>query len=212
MLELITLLLFTAILLGCVVFGIPILIALGAGFVIFISYALYKRFTLKQITAMVWSGISQAKTILIIFLLIGMLTALWRCGGTIAYIIYNSIQLINPNYFIVFTFLLCCLVSYLTGTSFGSVSTMGVICMTMGRTLGISTFMMGGAILSGVYYGDRFSPMSSSALLVASITGTDIYRNLKIMLRTSIVPFIITVAAISLLPFTARYSWRSQPI
>lgn len=49
-----------------------------------------------------------------------------------------------------------------------------------------------GAILSGVFFGDRCSPMSSSALLVCSLTGTDIYRNIRQMIKTTRVPFLIS--------------------
>ena len=49
--------------------------------------------------------------------------------------------------------------------------------------------MTGGAILSGVYFGDRCSPVSTSALLVADLTGTDLFGNIRQMLRTCLVPF-----------------------
>lgn len=47
-----------------------------------------------------------------------------------------------------------------------------------------------GAVLSGIFFGDRCSPMSSSAILVYSLTGTDIYRNIRGMMKTSLVPFL----------------------
>jgi len=56
----------------------------------------------------------------------------------------------------------------------------------------INSVFVGGAILSGIYFGDRCSPMSTSALLVSELTKTDIYRNIRNMIRTSIVPFAIT--------------------
>ena len=64
--------------------------------------------------------------------------------------------------------------------------------MLIGRTAGISTFLLGGAILSGSYFGDRCSPMSSSAQLVCSLTQTDIYGNIKRMMRSCLVPFILS--------------------
>ena len=49
-----------------------------------------------------------------------------------------------------------------------------------------------GAVLSGIFFGDRCSPMSSSAILVYSLTGTDIYRNIRGMMKTSLVPFLVS--------------------
>jgi NhaC family Na+:H+ antiporter len=137
-------------------------------------------------------GISAVKNILFIFLLIGMITAVWRACGTIPFIIYYSSRLIVPSAFILITFLLCSLISTLTGTAFGTVATVGVICMTIAKVMDINPVFVGGAILSGIYFGDRCSPMSTSALLVSELTKTDIYRNIRSMIRTSIVPFAMT--------------------
>ena len=95
----------------------------------------------------------------------------------------------EPRLFLVCSCLLNCLVSVLTGTAFGSAATMGAVCMTMAAALGADPLMTGGAILSGVYFGDRCSPVSTSALLVADLTGTDLFGNIRQMLRTSLVPF-----------------------
>ena len=49
-----------------------------------------------------------------------------------------------------------------------------------------------GAIISGAFFGDRSSPMSSSALLVAELTQTDIYETVIKMLKTAFIPFTIS--------------------
>ncbi|MFY9313685.1 MAG: Na+/H+ antiporter NhaC family protein [Tepidanaerobacteraceae bacterium] len=194
MAEMITLLVFILILCTCILKDFSILLALFLGLICFIAYSLYKKYTFIQIGKMLLSGLMEAKTILVVFSLIGMLTALWRAGGTIPFIIYHTLSLIDSRFFVMFAFLLCSLVSSLTGTAFGTVSTMGIICMITGRALGIPAFHLGGAILSGVFVGDRCSPMSSSALLVSELTGSDIYTNIKNMVKTSYIPFIFTAA------------------
>lgn len=80
---------------------------------------------------------------------------------------------------------------------------MGVVCMTVVRSMGISPALAGGAILSGVYFGDRCSPVSTSALLVSELTGTNIYENIRGMLRTALVPFLLSCALYAL-PCFAR--------
>ena len=47
---------------------------------------------------------------------------------------------------ILITFLLCCLISALTGTAFGTAATMGVICTTMAGSMGIPILYSGGAM------------------------------------------------------------------
>lgn len=87
------------------------------------------------------------------FVLIGCLTASWRVGGTIPFILYYSVDLIEPRYFVLCTFLLCCMMSFLTGTSFGTSSTMGVICMMISNAAGLNPMLTAGAVLSGIFSG-----------------------------------------------------------
>ena len=187
--ERIPLLLFAAILIASIAAGIPIIIALLAGYAVFFIYALRRGFRPMAILGMSLSGISEARNILIAFALIGMLTATWRCAGTIPSIVCYAFGIVRPSWFLIAAFLINSLISFLTGTSFGSVATMGVICMTMGNALGISPALTGGAILSGIFFGDRCSPVSTSALLVADITKTGIFGNISGMMRTGAVPF-----------------------
>ena len=190
--EIMTLSLFLLALVACVLTGANILYALAAGYVIFFSYGLAKRFTPRQLLFMTQKGILTVKNILIVFVLIGMITAVWRASGTIPMIIYSAGSLIHPGAFLLVTFLLNCLVSLLTGTSFGTSATMGVICMTIGNVMGMNPVYMGGAILGGAFFGDRCSPMSTSALLVTVLTKTDIFTNLKLMALRCVIPFLAT--------------------
>lgn len=194
MAEGITLLLFTALLVGCVAADISVLIALLGGLVCFCAYAAYCGYRGKDIAAMLLAGVNDARTILVVFLLIGMLTAVWRAAGTIPCIVYHAASAVIPKYFVALTFLLCGGMSILTGTSFGTVSTMGVICGSIGTALQIPVAYTAGAVLSGIYVGEQCSPMSSSALLVCELTGTDIYQNIIGVIKMIAVPFLLTLA------------------
>lgn len=192
--ETAVLVVFAVTLIGCILAGIPILAALALGYLIFFAYTLSRGYTVRDILGMSWKGIKTAKNILITFLLIGMLTALWRAAGTIPAIVSYCAGLMNPSVMILMAFLLNCLVSVLTGTAFGMAATMGVICMTMAKAMGCNEILTGGAILSGVFFGDRCSPVSTSALLVSELTHTNIFDNIRLMVRTAIVPLILTCA------------------
>lgn len=65
---------------------------------------------------------------------------------------------------------------------------MGLICMLISNAAGLNPALTGGAILSGSFFGDRCSPMSTSAQLVCTLTRTDIYINIKHMFRTCLIP------------------------
>ncbi len=180
---------FSVVLLGCVFLDIPILYALFVGLCLFIFYGSRKGFSLKELFRMGMKGVYAARNILTVFFLIGILTAFWRASGTVALIVCISSSLIRPSIFLLLTFLMNAAVSVLTGTSFGTSATMGVIFAMIGRSMGIDPCWTGGAVLSGVFFGDRCSPVSTSALLVADVTETDIYDNIHGMVRTAAVPF-----------------------
>jgi len=194
MLETAVCCLFVLGLLLCLVNHFSILCALAAGLILFLIYGLLKKHTVTALLKMAWQGIRTVRQILLLLMLIGIMTALWRASGTIAFLVAYGSRLIVPEFFLLAVFVLCSVVSALIGSSFGTAATIGVICMAMANWSGIPPLLAGGAILSGSFFGDRCSPMSTSALLVAQLTGTDLYRNIRLMLRSACAPFLATCA------------------
>ena len=183
---------FSAALIACLAAGKSLIFALLAGFILFFSHGLKTGHSFSEMVHLALSGIKTTKNVLITLSLVGMLTAAWRISGTIPYIVYHASQWCDGSAVLLASFLLCALVSALTGTSFGTAATIGVICMTIANSMNIPPMYSGGAIMAGSYFGDRCSPMSTSALLVAAITTTDIFTNCRLMVKTAVVPSILT--------------------
>ena len=204
--SIIAILLFSLSLIVSLLLNFSVVYALIIGYIIFISYGLIKGYSLKVLIKKSFEGIMTVKNILLVFILIGMITALWRASGTIAFIVYMGSKLISPSILILLTFLLCSILSVLIGTSLGTAATMGVICASIGKTMGVNPYYVGGAVLSGIYFGDRCSPMSTSALLIAELTKTNLYTNIKLMIKTSVIPFVVTCLFYLLLGFKSTVS------
>ena len=170
-----------------------LIIPLIFGLLIFSLYAKIKKFSCRDILYMYLEGIMKVKNVVITLFIIGILTGVWRASGTISFIIFHASKFVIPQIFIAITFLLCSLISFLIGTAFGAAATMGTICMMMGQSMSIDPIILGGAILSGVYFGDRASPMSTSALLISELTNTNLFENIKKMMKVSIIPFVLTI-------------------
>ena len=190
--SIVAILLFSLSLIFCLLLKYSVIYALIVGYIIFVTYGLIKGHDLKVLIKKSFEGVLTVKNILLVFILIGMITALWRASGTIAFIVYMGSKLISPSILILLTFLLCSILSFLIGTSLGAAATMGVICVSIGKAMGINPYYLGGAVLSGIYFGDRCSPMSTSALLITELTKTNLYTNIKLMLKISIIPFVTT--------------------
>ena len=193
---------FLAAMIACVAGGVSTLWALWFGMVIFGILGRHRGASLRRMVSFAWSGGKKLVTLLLIFMMIGALTGLWRSSGTIAWFIYYGIQIIRPRLFILVAFLLTCLLSYALGTSFGVCGTAGIILMALGRSGGVSIPLTAGTVLAGAYFGDRCSPASSSALLVAALTKTHQYDNVKKMLRTGWLPLVMSLAVYAVLSWS----------
>lgn len=167
----------------------------------FLIYGLVRGFGLRELFRMGISGIGVARNVFVVMLMVGVMTALWRASGTVAYIVSITSGALQPAIFLPAAFVLNSMLSALTGTSVGTAATMGSICMSVGCAMGISPAVCGGAILSGAFFGDRCSPVSTSALLVAQVTETNIYDNIRGMLQTCILPFILSLGIFVILGY-----------
>lgn len=175
--------------------GAPLPATLLAGLVLFVGHGLRQGVSPRELARAAWSTLRPIGSMLFLFAVVGALTAAWRASGTIPTIVSWTSQLIVPGTEVIATFLLCCLMSMLMGTAFGTAATMGVICMTIAQASGANQLLVGGAILSGCYFGDRCSPMSTSASLVSELTRTSLFENVRRMLKTGVIPFLIACVA-----------------
>lgn len=161
--------------------------------VMFTLIAFKKGYKLSEITKMSFNGAKQSFVVLKIFILIGAVIGVWMASGTIPSIVYYCLKYIMPSTFVLFTFIICCITSFLIGTSLGTVGTVGIPLMIIARSGNVNLNIIAGAIIAGAYFGDRCSPMSSSAALVANLTRTNIFINIKNMFYSSIIPFILSL-------------------
>jgi len=187
--------LFIAALVACSVAGVPVVVALLGGFALFFGYGVARGHGWGAMARAALEGLRPVAKILATFVLIGMLTAVWRASGTIAGVVVWTAPFCSGAAVLPATFVLCCLVSFCTGTSFGTAATMGVVCMAVAHGAGTSPLLTGGAVLAGAFFGDRCSPLSTSALLMGTLTRTAVVDNIPRMMRSSAVPFALTCAA-----------------
>ncbi|MEM9161882.1 MAG: Na+/H+ antiporter NhaC family protein [Cyanobacteria bacterium P01_F01_bin.4] len=182
------------ILLASVVRGQPLMYPLMGAIALFYLIYLRQGYSLKSITQFWWQGAIRAWPVFSILLLIGGLISTWLAAGTVPALVYYGTELIQPRYFVLSAFVLTGVVSTLIGTSFGAAGTIGLALMIVARGSNFANLnLVAGAIIAGAYVGDRCSPLSSSAHLIATITQTPIYANLKNMLLTAWGPLLLSL-------------------
>lgn len=116
--------------------------------------------------------------------MIGMMISLWMSNGTIPAMIKLGLKYLSSSNIVLGAFLSCVLTSMMLGTGIGTVSTAGIVFLSLSNGLGIPEPIIIGAIVSGSYFGDRSSPLSSTALLISKMTDTKLMTNIKYMMRT----------------------------
>ena len=184
------------------IMGLSMIVPLLIGLIAFIAVGLNRGYKLPVLVGMAAAGTKDALIVIKVMGFIGFLTAIWRCCGTITIFVYYGMNLITPSLFLLIAFLLCALLSYGIGTSFGVAATVGVIFMTLARSGGVDPVITAGVIMSGVYFGDRGSPVSSSANMVAGVTRTDIFDNVKRMMKSGLLPLILCLIIYTVLSVT----------
>ncbi len=174
--------------------GIFLAYPLTAVIILFFIIANRRGFGFKDVFKMAWRGGKKSFVVIKIFVLIGALVPIWTAAGTVPAIVYYGIELIKPDLFILCAFLISCMVSFLIGTSMGTTGIVGAAMMVMAGSGNVNLAATAGAVIAGAFFGDRCSPVSSSASFVAAITETSLYDNIRNMFKTAAVPFIIAAA------------------
>ena len=173
----------------------PLLIA----FVILMVYGRLRGFTWDTIIDGMRTGLRAGVDPLVIFLTIGVLIATWIFSGTIPTVMFWGFKIISIQFFLPTVFLVCTLVGIACGSSFTSVSTMGIAFIGIGTTLHFSPGLTAGAIVSGAFCGSNISPLSGTTNLAASTGEIDIYTHIKSLLWTDLPAWFISLIFFTLM-------------
>ena len=136
----------------------------------------------------------------IIILCVGMMIAASIAAGTVQTVLVYGLGMLKPSVFLPATCILTTVVSLATGTSWGTVGTVGLAMLGIGDALGVPMHWTVGAICSGAFFGDKMSPLSDTTNLSPAVAGTDIWSHIKSMLPNTVVAYAITIVA---------YAWVS---
>ncbi|MDP1615171.1 MAG: Na+/H+ antiporter NhaC family protein, partial [Methylococcales bacterium] len=127
-------------------------------------------------------------------ILIGAVIAAFTLSGAIPTLIYYGLALISPNVFLPIGMLLCSMMSLAIGSTWGTIGTMGVALMGVGSILHIPLPIVAGMVVSGAYFGDKFSPISDTTILSAMTTETNLYKHIKGMTYSMIPAYVLSLA------------------
>ena len=162
---------------------IEILLLAAAAVAGFIAWRL--GYTYKELENGILQALLKGMPAMLIVIVVGALIGSWIAAGVIPMLIYYGLELISPRYFLVTACLVCSIVSLVTGTSYGTVGTIGVAFMGVAHGLGIPPEQAAGAIVAGAYFGDKISPFSDTTNLAPIAAGSNLYDHIRHTLWTT---------------------------
>ncbi|MDO5115591.1 MAG: Na+/H+ antiporter NhaC [Synergistaceae bacterium] len=122
---------------------------------------------------------------------VGVVIGTWITSGIVPSMIYYGLEILSPSIFLLASFIICSIVSLATGTSWGTVGTIGLSLLGISLGLGIPAPIVAGAIISGAFFGDKMSPLSDTTILAPAVAGTDLFLHIKAMIWTTGPTFVI---------------------
>ena len=143
-------------------------------------------FSWEEMQQGIVESIRKAMPAMLILLCVGMLIAAWMASGTIPMLLYYGLKLVSPRFFLVTACLACTVTALATGTSWGTVGTVGVAFIGIAQALGVPPGPAAGAIVAGAYMGDKLSPFSDIPNLAPIATGANLFDNIRHMLWSAV--------------------------
>lgn len=157
--------------------------------------ALVGMFVLKvkwsEIEEGIVDTIKMSMGAIIILMIIGMVIGTWILSGVVPTMIFYGLKILSPKIFLLATLLMCSIVSLATGSSWTTAGTVGIALMGIGMSLNIPAPVIGGAIISGAYFGDKMSPLSDTTNLSPAMAGAKLFDHIRHMIYTTGPSYII---------------------
>ncbi|CAJ1175252.1 Na(+)/H(+) antiporter NhaC [Companilactobacillus paralimentarius] len=178
---------------------IPILLT----FTLLLFYGRFRGFSWNELQEGISEGIKPGIIPMIIFIMIGVLVSAWSMSGVIPTIMVYGLELLNVRFFLFTVFISCCLVGVIVGSSFTTISTLGIVFMGIGHVMGINVALTAGSIVSGALFGNNMSPLSGTTNLSTGIAGVDnVFDHIRTISHTAVPSAIVTAIIFLILGYS----------
>ena len=179
----------------------------GASFAVIIAIIMYKAQGIGTLADMMDAFIDGAKMMVLANLI---LLSAWSIGsvcdeiGTAPYVVDAAKGVISPLLLPMVMFLTCNLISFATGTSWGTMAIAVPIAVPLALALGVPLPLGVSAILTGSVMGDHCSPLSDTTIMSSMFSGSDHMDHTKTQ-----IPYAFTASGVAVLAYLAAGSGMS---
>lgn len=187
------------IVIGAMMLGIPVQATMLIAAIIAAVFANRLGYGWNELEKAISSKLGQLAPTVCILWLIGLYLGANLFSGTLPLLVKYGFEIISPRFLYVSALLVCSVLSVMTGSSWTSVATGGIACMTICRILGANEAIMAAAVISGAVFGDKISPMSETTNLAPACVGNDLWSHIHAQIYTTIPPFIFAIVLYTIL-------------
>lgn len=177
---------------SCILFKLSLVYGFSASVILSVSIFIKRGFSLRELSNMILLGLSECKVIFLLLALIASTISIWMSSGIVPAMIYYGFEYMKGMNFLFATFIITSIISIFMGSAFGTISTIGIALLGLGKGFGIPSHILLGTIVSGAFIADKISPISALLNLTLTSTRTKYRETIKTMLVTLIPTYILS--------------------
>ena len=194
---------------GYTIFGlrVEIIMLVSSFYAAFIGYRC--GLSVKDMLDGIYAKIGESGSLFLFVTGIGFVVGSWLYSGTIPVVIAWLVQIVNAKIILLLAFVTCSIVAVILGTAGGTIGTIGVIMFGVATVQGVNPGMAAGAIISGCYVGQIFSPVADMPTLAGQLCGENAFTSIKLLLPSGLSAYVIAGAAFLMMGFGAAEAGAS---
>lgn len=146
-------------------------------------------------------GDGKILTMCIIYLLAGAFATVTKATGSVDSIVNLGLNYVSPAYFPVGVFLIASFISFASGTSVGSIVTLGPIVIALAEKSDSPLGLIGACLLSGAMFGDNLSIISDTTIAATQSLGCQMKDKFRFNSKLAFPAALVTILILIVLGF-----------
>ena len=146
-------------------------------------------------------GDGKILTMCIIYLLAGAFATVTKATGSVDSIVNLGLTYISPAYFPVGVFVMAAFLSFASGTSVGSIVTLGPIVIALAEKSDSPLGLIGACLLSGAMFGDNLSLISDTTIAATQSLGCQMKDKIRFNSKLAFPAALVTILILIVLGF-----------
>lgn len=187
--------------------GSKIRIALTSGYflasiTVIIMVVAQKLMTFKEAFDIFIGGMQKMTSVLVVIVVAWGVGSVCSDLGTSQFVVDSTIDILTPHVVPALLFLIGTVISFATGTSWGTMAILMPLGINMAYSFEISIPVTIAAVLSGSLFGDHCSPISDTTVMSAMAAGCDLVEHTKTQLPYAGIAALASFVSYLILGFT----------